>query len=304
MDNQSLIVVPSLAKHFASEKMALSAAIKKDLLPSQVVGEARRALDRTGLSFTREINDPQIQKAGLWLLEIIKSGAGILDRATHADITMTEIAPRASRLEGLKAWRPGLFYGVAGVMAVIGFLQASGLVVVTSVLLASLHGLSNIKGELFSRLPFAKKPLGLPQPDGRVLKHEAVIRTDKSGFINQLSEALSTADHILSRMAQAAPEQHWRDEPALLSLFQNLLEAKTATDGKYALELVSKDMQSILAKADIETVIYSKKTAQFFDELPALIMDKNDPAFEMAAPALVSKDGRLLRRGTVWVRPS
>jgi len=91
MDNKALSVTPSLAKHFAPERLALQSALQKDLLPSQVVGEARRALDRTGLSFTREVDDPQIQKSGLWLLEIIKSGAGILDRATHADISVTEI---------------------------------------------------------------------------------------------------------------------------------------------------------------------------------------------------------------------
>jgi len=201
MDNKALSVAPSLAKHFAPERLALQSALQKDLLPSQVVGEARRALDRTGLSFTREVDDPQIQKAGLWLLEIIKSGAGILDRATHADISVTEIAPKARKFD--------LFYSVAGVMAVIGFLQASGLVVMTSVVLASLHGLANIKGEVLSRLPFVKKPLGLPQPDGRIFKHEAVIKTDQSGFINQISEALSTADHILSRMSQTTPETHW-----------------------------------------------------------------------------------------------
>ena len=304
MDNKALSVTPSLAKHFAPERLALQSALQKDLLPSQVVGEARRALDRTGLSFTREVDDPQIQKSGLWLLEIIKSGAGILDRATHADISVTEIAPKVRKFDALKSWRPGLFYSVAGVMAVIGFLQASGLVVMTSVVLASLHGLANIKGEVLSRLPFVKKPVGLPQPDGRVLKHEAVIKTDQSGFINQISEALSTADHILSRMSQTTPETHWRDDPAMLSLFQNLLEARTASDGKYALELVSKDMQSVLSKANIETVIYSKKTSEYFDELPALIMDGVDKPYEMAAPALITKDGRLLRRGTVWVRRS
>jgi len=56
--------------------------------------------------------------------------------------------------------------------------------------------------------------------------------------------------------------------------------------------------------ANIETVIYSKKTSEYFDELPALIMDEVDKPYEMAAPALITKDGRLLRRGTVWVRRS
>ena len=72
MKDNSLSVTPSLAQHFVKERQALQSALHKDLSPSQVVGEARRALDRTGLSFTRSVSDPNIQKSGLWLLEIVK----------------------------------------------------------------------------------------------------------------------------------------------------------------------------------------------------------------------------------------
>ena len=61
-------------------------------------------------------------------------------------------------------------------------------------------------------------------------------------------------------------------------------------------------MKSVLASAGIETVDYKKTTSHMFDEMPALIVNEGDPALEMAAPALVGQEGRLLRRGTVWVR--
>lgn len=302
MTERALITPPSLIAHFAEERRDLQAALKGDLSPAQVVGEARRALDRTGLSFTRSVSDPQIQKAGLWLLEIIKSGAGVLDRATQADVTLIETAPKPRFWDSLKDWRPGLFYGAAGVLATVGFLQGTGLVVITAVSLAGLHAVSSLKSGVLSRLPFKPSPKALPAPDGKMMKAEAVIRTDVAGFINQISDALATADHILARMVQTEPEAHWREDETLMGLFQNLLEAKNANDGKYALEVVGKDMTSLLSGVGVKPVTYSKKTAHWFDELPALIVNPDDPAIEEAAPALLTSDGRLLRRGTVWVR--
>lgn len=302
MDKTDLIVTPSLAQHFAVERRALQTALSADLSPAQVVGEARRALDRAGLSFTRSVTDPHIQKAGLWLLEIIKSGAGVLDRATHAEVALVETAPRSNRFDGLKDWRPGVFYSAAAGLAVIGLVQGTALLVVGSVTLATLHGLTNIKASVLKRLPFMKHPKALPAPNGQVMSAEAVIRTDTAGFINQLSDALATADHILARMVQTEPDAHWRDDSNLMALFQNLLEANVAEDGRYALQVVGKEMKTVLSSAGVEAVEYSKKTSQWFDELPALIINEGDPEIEMAAPALISKDGRLLRRGTVWIR--
>jgi hypothetical protein len=304
MDNQALFTPPSLTEHFAQERRDLQRALNHDLSPAQVVGEARRALDRTGLTFTRSVADPQIQKAGLWLLEIIKSGAGVLDRATQAEVSLVETAPKPKLLDGLKNWRPGLFYAAAGGLAVLGLLQGTGMVVVTAVALGTLHAVASVKSGLLSKLPFIKSTKALPAPDGRVMKAEAIIRTDTAGFINQISDALATADHILARMVQTEPEAHWHDNETLMALFQNLLEAKSAGDGKYALEVVGKDMMSLLAGVGIEAVPYSKKTAHWFDELPALIINQGDPEIEMAAPAFLTKDGRLIRRGTVWVRRS
>lgn len=304
MSQSDLIATPSLAQHFAQERRGLQSALKADLSPAQVVGETRRALDRTGLSFTRSVTDPQIQKAGLWLLEIIKSGAGVLDRATHAEVSLIETAPKVGRFDGLKDWRPGLFYSAAAGLVVAGLLQGSALLVIGSTGLALLHGVSGLKQGALSRLPFFKNPKALPSPDGKHLHAEAFIKTDTAGFLNQISDALATADHILARMVQTEPEAHWREDQNLMALFQNLLEANVSEDGNYALQVVGKEMKTVLASAGIEVVTYSKKTAHWFDELPALIVNEGDPNIEMAAPALVSKDGRLLRRGTIWVRSS
>ena len=74
-----------------------------------VVLQARQALDRTGANFAAMTDDVHVHKAGLWLLEMVKAGAGVLDRGTDAVINYTEIArPKANVLAGR-----GLFYGTA-----------------------------------------------------------------------------------------------------------------------------------------------------------------------------------------------
>ena len=69
--------IPSLARAFETEREALRATISEDGLSSQkAVVAARQTLDRTGERFAASTEDMQLQKSGLWLLEMVKSGAG------------------------------------------------------------------------------------------------------------------------------------------------------------------------------------------------------------------------------------
>jgi hypothetical protein len=65
------------------------------------------------------------------------------------------------------------------------------------------------------------------------------------------------------------------------------------------MELIEKELPSLLSSGGVSVVAYSKKKSQYFDELPGIGEGKK---IEMAAPALLREDGTLLRRGTVWVR--
>jgi hypothetical protein len=65
------------------------------------------------------------------------------------------------------------------------------------------------------------------------------------------------------------------------------------------MSLIGQELPSLLTGAGVSQVMYSKKTQDMFDRLPAM---GEGPEFEMAAPALTDADGRVLRRGTVWVR--
>lgn len=285
-------VVPSLARAFEPQRRDLQRALTPGLPAAQVVTEARRALDRAGVAFTHEVSDPHLQKNGLWLLEMVKAGAGILDRATGADVIWSERAVKPKR----QIAGSSLYYGAAGLFAMAGLMQGSMLTIFAAGTLAALRFFDPRDwGHLKEKLPFRKKPIALEDMSGRRMEAEALIRADAHGFIAQLVEALKTADHILLRLAEPEAQSDWRDNPRLIGLMQSLLEAQQAEDGHFALTLIKQELTSVLAGEEIELISYSKKTADMFDALPAI----GETQTRMAAPALMS-GGRLLKRGTVW----
>jgi len=285
-------VVPSLARAFEPERRALQNTLTPELSAAQVVGEARRALDRAGVAFTHEVSDIGLQKSGLWLLEMVKAGAGILDRATGADVIWSErpVTPK-------RQWAGrGLFYGAAALFAVAGLVQGSMVTILAAATLSALRFFDPKDwGHLLDKIPFRKKTVALEDLSGRRMEAEAFIRADAHGFITQLVEALKTADHILLRLAEPETQTDWRDNPRLIGMMQSLLEAENAGDGDFALTLIKQEMKSVLAGEEVELISYSKKTKDMFDILPAL----GETETKMAAPALVS-NGKILRRGTVW----
>ncbi|MGB6228921.1 MAG: hypothetical protein WBF53_02190, partial [Litorimonas sp.] len=95
----------SLSQHFAREVNDLR--LSGEDSPAQAVGAVRRVLDRTAARYARSVSDPQLQRAGQWLVEIVKSGTGLIDRASHADVVWNEVAAKPGFKMSL---RPSLFY--------------------------------------------------------------------------------------------------------------------------------------------------------------------------------------------------
>ncbi len=287
--------VPSLARAFEPERKALQTALSEPGArdAQMVVLQARQALDRTGANFAAMTDDVHVHKAGLWLLEMVKAGAGVLDRGTDAVISYTEIArPKANVLAGR-----GLFYGTAAAFALAGFVQGSGLVIFAAAALAALRLFDPSKIEnLMARLPFTKKTPALEDLRGKRVTANAHVEVEPEGFIDSLAQALRTADHILLRLAEPAQENHWTGDTRLMGVMQNLLEAKAAKDGDFALKLVEGELSSLLGSEGVTLVHYTKKTAHLFDSLPAL----GDIKTREAAPALMQGES-VLRRGTIWV---
>lgn len=297
------MTAPSLMPAFAAERAGLERALSvrgEDALSSaQTVSAIRSALDRTGAAFARTTENPALQKSGLWLIEVIKSGAGVLDRAVTADIKYVETGTPARGVSGLLG-NPSFFYAAAGLLGLVGLIQGAGLVVVSAAVLAGLHTLEPKRWKRFKALlPRRNPPAALEDQSGRQFKAEARLSVDAAGLIGQIEDALKTADHILTRLAEPQAEAHWADTPRLAAMLQNLLEAGGASDSDFALELIDKELPSLLRSGGISVVSYSKKTSDYFDELPGIGAGAK---IEMAAPALLREDGSLLRRGTVWVR--
>ncbi len=295
--------VPSLLPAFSAERAVLEAALAgkgHDALSSaQTVGAIRSALDRAGATFAKSTTDPTLQKTGLWLIEVIKSGTGVLDRAVSAEVTYVETSAREVGLSHVLG-KPSLFYGAAAVMGFVGLVQGAGLVILSAVVLAGLHTLEPKRfKKLLALLPNRKAPKALEDHTGRRFTAEARLTTDTEGLIGQIEDALKTADHILVRLAEPQTETHWADTPRLAALLQNLLEAGGAGDTDFALDLIDKELPGLLHSGGISVVEYDKKTTEYFDELPGI---GDGPKIEMAAPALLRDDGSVLRRGTVWMR--
>ena len=294
---------PSLIPGFARERAALEKALsvrgEAALSSAQTVSLIRGALDRTGAAYARSTEDPALQKAALWLIEVIKSGAGVLDRAVTADIAYVETGTPPTGVSGLLG-RPSLFYGAAGLLGVVGLVQGAGLVILSAVVLAGLHTLEPKRWKkLMAMLPRTKAPAALEDQSGRQFTAEARLSMDAAGLIGQIEDALKTADHILIRLAEPQTETHWADTPRLAAMMQNLLEAGGAGDPDFAMELIGKELPSLLQSGGVSIVEYSKKTSDYFDELPGI---GEGAKIEMAAPALLREDGSVLRRGTIWVR--
>lgn len=284
----------SLSQHFAREVGMLR--LSDDDTPAQAVGAVRRVLDQTAARYARSTSDPQLQRAGQWLVEIVKSGTGLIDRASHADVVWDEVAHKP----GFKlSLRPSLFYIGAGLLGTAGVLQGVGLAVWGAAGLAGLHAASTLN---LSRLPFWPQSKLITDGDGRTHKASAVVRLDPAGLIGQISDALKTADHILLRLSAPSPETHWHDDTRLTALLQGLLEAGRAEDSHYALELSRRELPSLIEGAGLRQVDYAKDTSEWFDRLPAPA--GSGPKETTAAPALVTEDGRVVRRGTVWVQTS
>lgn len=284
--------VPSLARAFEPERSRLRGALNApDMSSAEIVTEARRALDASGARFAKDISDPHLHKAGLWLLEMVKAGAGILDRGTGADIVWRETPrPKTRQYAGRT-----LYYGTAGVFAAMGVLQGTWSLVLCAAALAGLRFFDPKDwAHLKYKIPFVKKPTAIEDGRGR-FEAEARIKADVDGFIDSLADALRTADHILLRLAEPARETHWRRDGRLMGLVQSLLEAGRAEDGDFALKLIRQELESVLIAEGVALIEYSKKTESLFDILPSM----GDAGARVVAPALMSGD-EVIKRGTVW----
>ena len=287
-------IPPSLRDAFRPERDRLSRELSLTTPPGEIVTEGRKALDRVGSQISERAGmTPQVRKTALWLIEIVKSNTSLFDQGRETRIQWRELPAdkRRGRLANL------LFFGGAAAMMMAAYVFKNGGALYGVGALAALRCFDpKIMQAVRQKLPFTKsKPLAIE--DFRAhYQIEAKIDADPQAFLSHIDDSLATADQILARLSIPEADTQWHDHSRLMSVVQNLLEAKTMNDSGYAMKLIDQELGSLLGSDGIEIVDYSPKQARLFDALPSL----GETETRMAAPALV-KDGRVIRRGTVWV---
>lgn len=285
---------PSLRDAFRPERDRLGRDLTMAMPPAQIVNEGRKALDRVASQISeREQTSPQIKKTALWLIEIVKSNTGLFDQGRETRIDWREVPTENNRAR----WANLLFFGGAAAMMLTAFVFKNGGALYGIGALAGLRLLDpKILSAAAQKIPFMKsKPLAIEDLRSRY-QIDAHIEADPQTFLSHIDDSLATADHILARLSIPETQAQWHDHPRLMSVVQHLLEAGVMQDSPYALKLIDQELGSLLKGEGIEIISYSPKQAGLFDVLPSL----GEAQTRMAAPALM-KDGRVIRRGTVWV---
>lgn len=286
--------LPSLRESFRPERDRLSRELTRKAAPAQIVIAGRQALDRVAAHMADypQLN-PQIRKTALWLVEIVKTNTGLFDQGRDTQIHWREVPGDTSR----RLWPNLLFFGGAAAMMIAAIIFKNGGALYAVGALTVVRALDPKFIEAAAqKLPFVKaKPLAIEDLRARY-QIEAEIAADPQAFLSHIDDSLAAADQILARLSIPQSQSEWHEHPRLISALQNLFEAQIGGDSDYALKLIDHELASVLGAEGIEIIHYAKDKAELFDSLPSL----GEGSVKMAAPAFV-KDGRILRRGSIWV---
>ena len=128
---------------------------------------------------------------------------------------------------------------------------------------------------------------------------QAVVTINVNDLLGQLRQMIKAAETAFEDAAdepEPLPANPIHESRDLLDFFQNLLEAAQFKDAEFALKTV-RSLKRLLLNQDIRIEDYEEgKNEHYFGFLPGT-------SRLMQRPALVSKDGRLLLRGSV-IEPS
>jgi hypothetical protein len=124
------------------------------------------------------------------------------------------------------------------------------------------------------------------------------LRVNVNVLLSRLRETLRAADVVLAETAQpsSVPVSSLGDDAAFLELFQELLYAASVEDGTFALKQL-KPLIFLLEKHGIKVERFTAERASLFDAVPSL--DDKSQGWRTLKPALVSREGKPLRRGLV-----
>lgn len=143
--------------------------------------------------------------------------------------------------------------------------------------------------EWFLKAPVSPAPFLLPA-------EQPGVHVNVTTLLAKLRDAVRAADTVLADAVKPVPPaaSPLESNVALLELFQELLRASLVEDGGFALKQI-KTLTFLLEQQGIKVENFTQEDAQLFDVVPNL--DSGIQTWLTLKPALVKKDGKLLRRG-------
>jgi hypothetical protein len=145
--------------------------------------------------------------------------------------------------------------------------------------------------EWFSHPSPPAVPTLQPSPRPRIV-------VDVNKLLSQLREAMKAIDTVMAEANKppAGATSALEEDGTLLDLMHELLRAAYAEDGVYALKHLN-TLTFVFARQGVTLQNFTAENHHLFDTVPDL--NPHSRTWRTLKPALVRKDGRLLRRGLV-----
>ena len=140
----------------------------------------------------------------------------------------------------------------------------------------------------------SSRSVGLPlQPE---LQPQVSVEVNR--LLSRLREAMKAVDIVMTEATTPLPiaASSLEEDGTLLDLMHELLRAAYAEDGAYALKHLN-TLAFVFARQGVTLENFTAKNHHLFDAVPDL--NPHNQTWRTLKPALVRKDGRLLRRGLV-----
>lgn len=121
---------------------------------------------------------------------------------------------------------------------------------------------------------------------------------DVNRLLSALREAIKAVDMVMAEASKPPPAatSPLEEDGTLLDLMHELLRAAYAEDGVYALKHLN-SLTFVFARQGVTLQNFTAENHHLFDTVPDL--NPHSRTWRTLKPALVKKDGRLLRRGLV-----
>jgi hypothetical protein len=222
-----------------------------------------------------------------FLLDVVSATVTTLASQTVVTEQQQELAPSppTSRSAERGRWLLRAVYGVIAI-ALADILFQDGTVTALALLGALI--LLTMR-EWVSAPALLVVPTLQPSPTPRMV-------IDEQRLLSALREAMTAVDVVMAEAVHppAVASSAWEEDGTLLDLMHELLRAAYAEDGEYALKQLT-TLTFVLVRQGVRLQNFTAEHHQLFDVVPDL--NPHSQTWRTLKPALVKKDGHVLRRG-------